>query len=341
MLKSFSRFASKIPQWNGKNCLQCFSCALACPTSALRPFLLSKNEPSINAVNVTGKADEFFKIQVSPNDCIGCGKCLKTCPTSSLTMVERTEQVVRKEEEAYNKCLSLPSKPKIYKNANVNSENRKPYEFKGEPGTMKLYDAIKYRRVVRDFEDKVVPDEALKRIINAALQAPTHDHLRNWEFVVLQKEEDKKKALQFIAHGVTPQLEILKRVLVEGTKQQKMYAIAMPRQYTMLYNASHLILPFFKSDDGVMHPESVSSLNAISSIWCAIENLFLAATAEGLACSMRIPVGDEGPNVAKVVGAPPDYLLPVYIGLGYPAKDRPYVEQNEYTAEQRIHYDKW
>ena len=88
MLKSFSRFASKIPQWNGKNCLQCFSCALACPTSALRPFLLSKNEPSINAVNVTGKADEFFKIQVSPNDCIGCGKCLKTCPTSSLTMVE-------------------------------------------------------------------------------------------------------------------------------------------------------------------------------------------------------------------------------------------------------------
>lgn len=58
---------------------------------------------------------------------------------------------------------------------------------------MKLYDAISKRRITRDFQDKTVPEEVLERIINAGLQAPTHDHLRNWEFVILKDKQDKKR----------------------------------------------------------------------------------------------------------------------------------------------------
>lgn len=206
---------------------------------------------------------------------------------------------------------------------------------------MDIYDAIYNRRITRDFQDKIVPDEILEKIIKAGLQAPTHDHLRNWEFVILKDKQDKEQALQFIKQGVKPQLEILKQTLINGTPQQKMYADAMPKQYSMLYNASHIILPFFKSNSGVLHPSSVSSLNPISFIWCVIENIFLAATAEGLACSMRIPVGDEGLSVAQTVGAPDDYLLPCYIGLGYPAEDKVVVEQVEYSAKQKMHFGRW
>ena len=206
---------------------------------------------------------------------------------------------------------------------------------------MDLYEAIYKRRIVRDFKDKSVPDEVLKKIVDAGLQAPTHDHLRNWEFVILKEKEDKEHALQFVRQGVGPTLEILKQTLVNGTPQQKMYAAAMPRQYTMLMNASHIIMPFFKSNSGVMNPTSVSSLNPLSSIWCVIENIFLAATAEGLACSMRIPVGEEGVNVAKVIGAPENYLLPCYIGLGYASEEDIVVEQVKYSAEEKMHYGKW
>ncbi len=206
---------------------------------------------------------------------------------------------------------------------------------------MDLYEAIYKRRIIRDFKDKKVPDEIIEKIINAGLQAPTHDHLRNWEFVIIKDPKDKENILQFIKKGVKPQLEILKQILVEGTSQQKMYAVAMPRQYSMLYNASHIILPFFKSNSGVLHPSSVSSLNPISSIWCVIENIFLAATAENLACSMRIPVGEEGMNVAKIVNAPDEYLLPCYIGIGYPADESPIVEQVQYTAKEKMHFGKW
>ena len=157
----------------------------------------------------------------------------------------------------------------------------------------------------------------------------------------MKDKEDKEKALQFIKKGVEPQLEILKQILVEGTPQQKMYAVAMPRQYSMLFNASHIILPFFKSNSAVLNPSSVSSLNPLSSIWCVIENIFLAATGEGLACAMRIPVGDEGVNVAGVVNAPENYLLPCYIGLGYPSEDRPKIQQVEYSAKQKMHFGQW
>lgn len=206
---------------------------------------------------------------------------------------------------------------------------------------MDLYEAIYKRRTVRDFKDKIVPEETLKRIINAGLQAPSHDHLRNWEFVILKEKEDKKRALQFVRQGVEPTLEILKKTLTDGTLQQKMYAIAMPRQYSMLMNASHIILPFFKSNSGVMNPSSISSLNPVSSIWCVIENIFLASAAEGLSCSMRIPVGKEGKNVADVLGVPENYMLPCYIGLGYPSDDSPEVEQVKYSADEKMHYGKW
>lgn len=113
---------------------------------------------------------------------------------------------------------------------------------------MDLYEAIYKRRTTRDFKNKTVPDEIIRRIIDAGLQAPTHDHLRNWEFVVIKEKKDKERALQFLRQGIKPTLEILKKVLVDGTLQQKMYAEAMPKQHSMLMDASHIILPFFKSN---------------------------------------------------------------------------------------------
>ena len=53
-----------------------------------------------------------------------------------------------------------------------------------------------------------VSDEVLERIINAGLQAPTHDHLRNWEFVIIKDKQDKENALQFVKQGIEPTLEI-------------------------------------------------------------------------------------------------------------------------------------
>lgn len=205
---------------------------------------------------------------------------------------------------------------------------------------MEFYQAVQNRRMTREFSNRAVSWEVLNRILNAGLLAPTHDHMREWEFVVLQEPKDKATALQFVERRAKTQDEN-KGISANGTPEQKMYAYAMPRQYSMLYDAPCVVLPFFKAGAGLLRPMPLSSLNSFASIWCCIENIFLAAAAEGLNCSMRIPVGDEGEKVARAVGAPNTYRLPCYIGIGYPEEDLPALEQIEYTAAQKTHFGKW
>ena len=50
---------------------------------------------------------------------------------------------------------------------------------------MELYQAINKRRTVREFLDKEVDFEAVKRILVAGNQAPTWKHNRNWSYIIL------------------------------------------------------------------------------------------------------------------------------------------------------------
>ena len=51
--------------------------------------------------------------------------------------------------------------------------------------TMNIYDAINTRRTIRDFADKQIDTAIIEKIIAAGLKAPTNDHMRSWEFVVV------------------------------------------------------------------------------------------------------------------------------------------------------------
>ena len=86
---------------------------------------------------------------------------------------------------------------------------------------------------------------------------------------------------------------------------------------------------------------SVSKLNPFSTIWCVIENIFLAATAEGLACSMRIPLNEEhGIGKAKLK-VPPTYKIPVFIGIGCAAPNETVLEQNAADLDKQLHDGRW
>ena len=52
---------------------------------------------------------------------------------------------------------------------------------------MDFYQVLEKRRTIRDFSDKEVTDEVLKKVLSAAFKAPTNDHLRQFEFVVVHK----------------------------------------------------------------------------------------------------------------------------------------------------------
>ena len=56
---------------------------------------------------------------------------------------------------------------------------------------MDIYEAIEKRRTVRDFEDKSIDPKIIKKILSAGLKAPTNNHLREWEFVIVNDKKEK------------------------------------------------------------------------------------------------------------------------------------------------------
>ena len=207
---------------------------------------------------------------------------------------------------------------------------------------MEFYDVINKRRTVREFLDKEVDFEILKRILDAGNKAPTWNHNRNWCFIVLKTDEEKEKVLEY-AKKTADKFDAEKYLNIPRpypiTEGQKMYAYAVPRQYTMLKNASYIIIPVFKSKE--LNGESVSALNPFSTIWCVIENIFLATTAEGLGYSMRIPLKDEHEELKKILKVPATYMIPVLIGIGYTDPTEKELVQPYPDFEKQIHYGSW
>ena len=60
---------------------------------------------------------------------------------------------------------------------------------------MDFYEVLEKRRTIRDFSDKEVSDEVLEKVLSAAFKAPTNDHLRQFEFVVVRGRENIAKVI--------------------------------------------------------------------------------------------------------------------------------------------------
>ena len=210
---------------------------------------------------------------------------------------------------------------------------------------MNIYDAINTRRTVRDFEDKAIEHQIIEKIISSGLKAPSNDHMRNWEFIVIQDKNIRAAILKNIPDTIPTAENDVNNWLdsweSKNKQQRDMYLKAMPRQYSMLYNSGCLIIPLFRQEDPLLEPKTLSSLNEFASIWCCIENILLAATAEGIAGVTRIPIENEAKHLKSIINHPDDYIMPCYIGLGYPAENVSQIIQNNIDTKERIHLNKW
>ena len=208
---------------------------------------------------------------------------------------------------------------------------------------MEFYEAVNLRRTVRDFAPDTIPIEVIERIIGAGMKAPTNDHMRDWHFVLITDKVVSAKCIQRIPVKCSESEinTIIRDWNLTDECQQNVYKDAIPKQYRMLLDASCLLIPLFKQKTDILHPVNLSHLNGFASIWCCIENMFLAATAEGLGATLRIPLGDEAEWVRGVLDYPQDYLMPCFIANGKPRENAVKIEQKPYLLKERIHYNHW
>ncbi len=209
---------------------------------------------------------------------------------------------------------------------------------------MEFYEAVSSRRTVRDFQKKEIEANIVQRIIEAGLQAPTNDHMRQWEFVIVNDKPTRLRIIGKLNQNRT-ESDAVAAVDSWGFRddcQREMYIDAIPKQHKMLLNAGCLIIPCFRQKTPLLQPVNLSALNGFASIWCCIENILLAAAAEGIYGVTRIPsISGESELIKETLKLPEGYEIPCYVALGYPTENAKQIEQHRPKAEDRIHVDKW
>ena len=195
------------------------------------------------------------------------------------------------------------------------------------------------RRSVREFQSKPVEEEKLFRVLDAGLKAPSHNHLREWEFLLIKDFEQRRKVVELgvKAEDVADSEKLLKAT--EGMKdlQREMYLKALPVQKRMLLSSPELLAVCFRIRKPLEDRKSLYDLNCLASVWTCIENILLAMAAEGLHGVTYVP--HETASLKKVLDAPEDYEVAALIPIGY-AKDYS-VKQIAVSLKGKIHINKW
>jgi nitroreductase len=208
---------------------------------------------------------------------------------------------------------------------------------------MDVYAAINARQTIRDFSERGLEPAQIERFIQAAMAAPTNNHLREWHFVLLQDVARRQELLSQVIRPMNKQdsIKVVDTLGMTEEAQREMYIDAIPKQYRMLATSACLILPCFRQESDLLKPETLSSLNGFASIWCCIENLLIAAASEGVFGVIRIPGENERQVIKQFLGMPADYEVPCYLALGYPAEQARRTRQTEVDLRERIHFDRW
>jgi nitroreductase len=168
---------------------------------------------------------------------------------------------------------------------------------------MELYQAIKGRRAIRKYKPDAVPQDVLRRVLEAANWAPSGVNLQQWKFYIASGQKRDQIAASYgkvTERNYPPESE--------RNEQQKFFA-----EWARTYGGAPLIIvatmPKGEPRRAKMHLESVSA---------AFQNLLLAAYAEGLGtCWMTGPLADET-TLSQILELPADEEIVALTPLGYP-----------------------
>ena len=152
---------------------------------------------------------------------------------------------------------------------------------------MDVFEAIHGRRSIRAYKDEPVPDNVLKKILEAAIMAPSAGNLQPWEFVIIRDRERKER----LAMAALGQMFIAEAPVV-------------------------IVVGADKDRTSWRYGERGETLYCIQDTAAAIMNLMLAAYALGYGTCWIGAFHDD--EVARIVGFPKNVRPVAIIPLGKP-----------------------
>ncbi len=214
---------------------------------------------------------------------------------------------------------------------------------------MDAVDAIRRRRAVRTYTDRPVPDEVVDRLLRLALSAPTGSGAQSWALMVVRDAAVRREVAEIVLDGATTYFTIM-RPAAEGTGPDEHRAWA--RGYAERILSTYRKVPVWILGVTVprrRYPDEVADWGRdddLMSVAFAMENLFVAARAEGLGtvpttAFMRF----EEPRIRALLGLPDDVTPSIITPLGYPEafpEGKPPALKGTFRPwKSLVHDDRW
>jgi nitroreductase len=195
---------------------------------------------------------------------------------------------------------------------------------------MDLFDAIQGRKSIRRFKQSPVPDEDIKKILDAGRHAPSASNTQPWRFAVI-----RDRAL--LAKMADATREMVDRMIpfAEDEKQAQRLAAYKGTFYTFFEHAPVVIAVFMEGYDAGTDrllakmgysPGDIKRLRplpGLQSVSAAIQNMLLAVHALGYgSCWMTGPlVAQEA--FGELLGYGKDAFIAALLPIGEPDEDPP------------------
>lgn len=186
---------------------------------------------------------------------------------------------------------------------------------------MDIYEAIEKRRSVRVFEQGV-SEEQLRKIILAGTKAPSGSNVQPWEFIII---DDPRIIDQIAEHKYQQTLKMtIDNMLLDDPRMiEQIYQQTLKKPLSLdratrqknAYRNCTVIAVCNKKGHGTGRKPWMNIEN-IASTWMCIENMELAATADGLGIVTSILREEYKVAVEKLLGIPEDYELATMVLLG-------------------------
>jgi nitroreductase len=205
---------------------------------------------------------------------------------------------------------------------------------------MEFREVIEKRRTIRDFQNKEVSTAIIDYAIENGFKAPTYNHLRDWDFIIINSLESKLKLIESENLEKSINIVELERLFKnEEPIMKEMYLDAIPKQKKMILEAPSVIIVVFKPKTKIGEAKRIYDLNCLASVWTCIENFLLSLAEHDVYGVTFIPQNIE--VIKKKLEIPDGLEIASIIPIGYKADDARILKQKTIDVAERKHYEKW
>ena len=201
------------------------------------------------------------------------------------------------------------------------------------PDEIGLFEAMYTQRALRYIKPDPIPDDLVRRVIDAGIHAPNGGNQQRWGFVVIKDPDVKRKIAERYKDTDRP------------AHTRPPDASSARNDHSANYLADHLadvpvvILCCVRRPGG---EGSGSDIGHGASIYPAVQNMLLAARGLGLASVLTTrPRRGFEQEMKEWVGVPDEFDTAALLPLGYPVDGYHYGPTTRRPMEEVTYVDRW